>query len=237
MTSLGLLLLRSVRFVLVHSWPVMAVVALYLPVQLLLEVAQTDLRETLALGESPLAFTVTLLALVILNALIDAIYYSILLSVIWSKLQGLELSYSRWRERTLAAAWPLFVFLMLYQVVWIFSIPLAMIPLMALFATMPLVMIMILFESQPLGPAVRRNLSVLKSAPGPLVALGLAKFALLAWTPFLLAVSEVGKPYPSVAVYVGLILCVPIDVALLASYSFLSLNKPPLGFFSDPVDD
>jgi hypothetical protein len=224
------LLLASARFVISHSWPVLAVTAFYLPFQLAFDLAHPGLSQVLDL-ENHLERTPAFLAgLVLVQALVDTIYKSLFLAVAWSRLSRTPLNYQAWRDWLLLSFPHIYLFHVLGNLALLLGLFLFMLPALIFFLALPFADLVILFEQQSLRPAMRRNLGLLTEAAGPAGLLSISRFLLLAWLPFTVTVTELTETYRYSIVYSGLLVSTVIDVAFLALFFVLTQGRVPDGF-------
>lgn len=223
------LLYTGARFAAIHSWPVLAVAALFIPLQFGIDQSNRSVQDYFNTGDDMARYFLLLSPYLLLNALFDTLYRGALLALVWSRLRKSPLGYRAWREWLKLSFWNYFLYTLLFYCFVILGWTLAMLPLLLFFLAFPYLDVVILFEQKRLGAGVRRNLALFTAMPGPAIGLSLVRFALYGFVPLLLYAAESSESMSSIYGYALIILEVPVSVAFLALYHVLTQGRPPTG--------
>lgn len=229
------LLKKCLRFALANTWPVLAVPALYLPFQFALNLAEQGIMSRFGQEKDVNIFLGSFLAFLLLQTLIDTLYYAAFYAVSWAALHKRPLTYASFRDWFLAAAPLAFVFRLLFNTGINLSLFLLMIPALAMFMATPFMDAAILYEQRPLGSAFRRNLQLLASAPAPALFIAGVRFLLTAWIPYALILADVPDAHYYFIGYLGIMISAPLDLALVVLYARRAVGRYPI-YFSDLAD-
>lgn len=226
---------RSARFVVVNSWPLLAVVLAFLPVQFGLDRSYTYLYGQV----EQTSWLVGLLipGCLLLQILVDVFAQALVLALAWSKIMGTPLSFKSFRDWLALSFRVFFAFTALYYLAYILGFALFMLPLLAFVLAFPYLDIVILFEHAPLRKSVRRNFELLLAMPTPAVILSIIRFFFAGWIPLALILSRMPETYSDLYGFIWAIFSLPVDVTFLVLYAYLAKEKIPRFFYDVAFED
>jgi hypothetical protein len=231
------LLLASARFVFLNSWPVLAVTAFYLPLQLGFDSGMQELLAWLKPRESVGPVLGLMAGQIVFQAVLDCLYMSVFTAVAWARLQQTEISYRAWRDWFRPAAGRLYLYFLVYDLLLIFGVMLLELPALAFLLALPFLAIVILLEKpQPLKAAIRRNLALLGLVTGTAVGLSLLRSLFQAWAPLMAILFTESDKYGYLVSYAGIVADAPVEVSFLVLYSVLTMKRVPPGLGPLEVD-
>jgi hypothetical protein len=223
------LIIDSVIFILKNSWPILAISALYLPIQVSLDQSEIYLFKILSINQEEIIRTLIIsFPYLFFDTLSGTIYQSVLIFAIWTKLHKVKFTYKSWRDWAILSFPVFFFFNFLIMATFKSGLGIFLFPFIIFL--MPYVDLVILFEQKGIVDSFRQNIIVALLLPTPTIIMSIIRLVLIGWLPISLLMMEVPYQARSLIMYSMIVFLVPFDTCFIVLYSLYSDKKLPDGF-------